>query len=160
MPGIVITASEVNFLKAEAYERWGLGDAQAAYNLALNQSVYFYYYLNNIGGGNVPLPSDADIATFEANPTVNYTGTTAQKLALIYDQKWLHFGFLQSDEAWAEYRRTGYPQLTFPTETLVGYQTPPTRLIYPTVETAYNTNYSTVKAKDTRTTLIFWDVSH
>jgi hypothetical protein len=30
MPGIVITASEVNFLKAEAYERWGLGDAQTA----------------------------------------------------------------------------------------------------------------------------------
>lgn len=160
MPGIVITASEVNFLKAEAYERWGLGDAKAAYNLALNQSVYFYYYLNSIGGGNVALPSDADIATFEANANVNYTGTTAQKLALIYDQKWLHFGFLQSDEAWAEYRRTGYPVLTFPTETLIGYQTPPTRLVYPTVETAYNTNYSAVKAKDTRTTLIFWDVSH
>jgi len=160
MPGIVITASEVNFLKAEAYERWGLGDAQAAYNLALNQSIYFYYYLNSIGGGNVPLPSDADITAFEAMPTITYAGTSTQKLALIYDQKWLHFGFLQSDEAWAEYRRTGYPQLTFPAETLIDYQNPPTRLVYPTVETAYNTNYSAVKAKDTRTTPIFWDVSH
>lgn len=160
MPGIVITASEVNFLKAEAYERWGLGDAATAYNTALQQSVYFYFYLNSIGGGTVPFPSDADLAAFIANPTVAYTGTSTQKLALIYVQKWVHFGFLQSDEAWSEYRRTGYPQLTFPTETSVDFATPPTRLLYPTVETGYNTNYSAVKAKDTRTTLIFWDVNH
>jgi len=31
LPGIVFTASEVNFLKAEAYERWGGGDAQGEY---------------------------------------------------------------------------------------------------------------------------------
>lgn len=158
MPGIVITASEVNFLKAEAYERWSLGDAATAYNTALAQSVTFYYYLNNIGGGTVTPPSATDITTFLANPNVSYTGSSTQKLALIYNQKWLHFGFLQSDEAWAEYRRTKYPQLTFPTETLVGYENPSTRLLYPTVETAYNTNYSSVKGKDTRNTKIFWDV--
>lgn len=158
MPGIVITAPEVNFLKAEAYERWGLGNAQNAYNTALTQSVYFYYYLNSIGGGTVPQPSGSDISTFLANANVAYTGSTAQKLALIYTQKWVHFGFLQSDEAWAEYRRTKYPQLAFPTQTLVNYQNPPTRLLYPSVETSYNTNYSSVKAKDTRTTKIFWDV--
>jgi hypothetical protein len=158
MPGIVITAPEVNFLKAEAYERWGLGNAQTAYNTALTQSVYFYYYLNSIGGGTVTSPTGTDISTFLANASVAYTGTSAQKLALIYIQKWVHFGFLQSDEAWAEYRRTKYPQLTFTTQTLVGYETPPTRLLYPSVETAYNTNYSSVKAKDTRTTKIFWDV--
>ena len=158
MPGIVITSTEVNLLKAEAFERWGLGDAAAAYNTALTQSVYFYYYLNSLGGGTEPFPSDAAIATFLNSSTATYTGTSTQKLALIYTQKWLHFGFLQSDEAWAEYRRTKYPQLTFPTQTLVGYQTPPTRLLYPTVETAYNTNYNSVKAADTRTTKIFWDV--
>lgn len=157
MPGIVITASEVNFLKAEAYERWGLGNAQTAYNTALTQSVYFYYYLNTIGGGS-SVPSADAITAFLANANVNYTGTSAQKLALIYTQKWVHFGFLQSDEAWSEYRRTKFPLLTFPTSTLVDYQNPPTRLLYPTVETSYNTNYSSVKAKDTRTTKIFWDV--
>jgi hypothetical protein len=158
MPGIVITAPEVNFLKAEAYERWGLGNAQTAYNTALTQSVYFYYYLNSIGGGTVTAPTATDISTFLANANVTYAGTSAQKQALIYIQKWIHFGFLQSDEAWAEYRRTKYPQLTFTTQTLVGYETPPTRLLYPSVETAYNTNYTSVKAKDTRTTKIFWDV--
>ncbi|WP_259067192.1 SusD/RagB family nutrient-binding outer membrane lipoprotein [Mucilaginibacter sp. X4EP1] len=159
MPGIVITASEVNFLKAEAYERWNLGDAQGAYNTALAQSVYFYFYLNNIGGGTTS-PSATDIATFLVNPNVAYAGTTQQKLALIYTQKWLHFGFLQSDEAWAELRRTKYPALTFPKQTLsTQYQLPPTRLPYPSVETSYNTNYSAVKAKDTPTTKVFWDVN-
>jgi len=160
MPGIVITASEVNFLKAEAYERWGLGVAATAYNLALNQSVYFYQYLNSIGGGTVATPTDAAIATWEASPTVNYTAAVDQthKLALIWVQKWVHFGFLQSDEAWAEFRRTKYPVLTFPVSSPSDYASPPTRLLYPTVETTYNTNYSSVKAKDTRTTKIFWDV--
>lgn len=159
MPGIVITAPEVNFLKAEAYERWGLGDAGAAYNTALGQSVYFYFYLNNIGGGTA-MPSLTDIATFLTNSHVVYAGTSQQKLALIYTQKWLHFGFLQSDEAWAELRRTKYPALTFPKQTLsLQYQLPPTRLPYPSVETSYNTNYNAVKAKDTPSTKVFWDVN-
>ncbi|MBB6126756.1 SusD/RagB family nutrient-binding outer membrane lipoprotein [Mucilaginibacter lappiensis] len=161
MPGIVITASEVNFLKAEAYERWGLGDASAAYNTALKQSITFYYYLNSIGQGTEAAPTTTEIDAFLANSNINYTLAADQthKLALIYTQKWLHFGFLQSDEAWAEYRRTKYPALTFPVETATDYQNPPTRLLYPTVETGYNTNYNTVKAKDTRTTKIFWDVN-
>lgn len=160
MPGIVITASEVNFLKAEAYERWGLGDAAAAYNTALAQSITFYYYLNSVGGGTVPAPAATDITAFQNSASVSYASAPDQthKLALIYSQKWLHFGFLQSDEAWSEYRRTKYPNLTFPVQTLADYQNPPTRLLYPTVETSYNTNYSSVKAKDTRTTKIFWDV--
>jgi hypothetical protein len=159
LPGILMTASEVNFLKAEAFERWGSdADAQTAYNTALQQSISFYYYLNSIGGGKVPYPSAAAIDAFVNSSSATFTGTSTQKLALIWTQKWLHFGFLQSDEAWAEYRRTKYPQLTFVNETLNGYQTPPTRLVYPSNEAAYNSNYSSEQGKDTRTTKIFWDV--
>lgn len=159
LPGILMTASEVNFLKAEAFERWGSdADAQTAYNTALQQSISFYYYLNSIGGGKVPYPSAAAIDAFVNSSSATFTGTTTQKLALIWTQKWLHFGFLQSDEAWAEYRRTKYPQLTFVNETLNGYQTPPTRLVYPSNEAAYNSNYSSEQGKDTRTTKVFWDV--
>jgi hypothetical protein len=160
LPGISITAPEVNFLKAEAYERWGSSaSAQTAYNTAVAQSVSFYYYLNSIGQGKKETaPSVATINTFLAAPTVAYTGSTDQKLAKIWTQKWVNFGLLQSDQAWSEYRRTKYPQLTFVTQTLNGYTTPPTRLLYPSVETGYNTNYSTVAPKDTRTTKIFWDV--
>jgi hypothetical protein len=49
--------------------------------------------------------------------------------------------------------------LTFPSAgKLVGFETPPTTLLYPNSETANNSNYSKVRAKDTRLTKIFWDV--
>ncbi|WP_207532398.1 SusD/RagB family nutrient-binding outer membrane lipoprotein [Desertivirga arenae] len=161
MPGIVITAPEVNFIKAEAYQRWGGGDAKAAYDLALRQSVTFYYFLNHL---NTTLKTEATPATsvidaFVNNSSASYTGTDAQKLSKIYTQKWLHFGFLQSIQAWSEYRRTNTPSLTFPVQTLVNYQNPPTRLVYPSEEKTFNPNYDAVRAEDTRTTKIFWDVN-
>lgn len=160
LPGIVITAPEVNFLKAEAFERWGsTATAQTVYNTAVAQSVSFYYYLNSIGQGKKEAtPSATTITTFLAAPTVAYTGSTDQKLAKIWTQKWLNFGLLQSDQAWSEYRRTKYPQLTFVTQASSIFANPPTRFIYPSVETGFNTTYGSVKAKDTRTTKIFWDV--
>jgi hypothetical protein len=163
LPGIVITASEVNLLKAEAYERWGsTAAAKAAYDNALKQSVVFYYYLNSLnqGGGyvNVPAPAGAVVDAWVNSSAATYTGTTANKLAQIYTQKWAHLGVLQSIEAWSEYRRTGYPVLTFPSNgKLAGFDKPPTRLIYPSSEITYNNaNYQAVQAKDTRTTKIFW----
>lgn len=159
LPGIVITASEVNFLKAEAFERWGSTTAaQTAYNNAVSQSVSFYYYLNGLGGGKMTAPSATAMNAFLTNANVTYSGTSAQKLTLIWTQKWVHFGCLQADEAWAEYRRTKVPQLTFVSQTLNGFALPPSRLVYPSSETAYNSNYNAVRAKDTRDTKIFWDV--
>ncbi|WP_163708228.1 SusD/RagB family nutrient-binding outer membrane lipoprotein [Mangrovibacterium lignilyticum] len=162
LPGIVITASEVNFLKAEAFERWGGGDAQEAYETALKQSVTFYYYLNNLnttGLTTLSKPDDSVVDDFVASAA--YTGTSAEKLGKIWTQKWVHFGFLQSVQAWSEYRRTGYPELTFPTATLVGYENPPVRLLYPDDEKSYNSaNYEAVKDQDTRDTNIFWDVNN
>ncbi len=162
LPGIVMTASEVNFLKAEAYERWGLGDAQAAFETAVKQSVQFYYYLNNInesGLTTVSAPASGVIDDFVS--TLGFASVSGEEqLAMIYVQKWLHFGFLQSIQSWAEYRRTGYPELTFEDDTKSGYETPPTRLLYPDDEKSYNAdNYSAVQDQDTRDTKIFWDVN-
>jgi hypothetical protein len=163
LPGIIITSSEVNFLKAEAYEKWGSStDAKTAYDNALRQSVTFYHYLNNLnqGGGfkNVTAPASSVVEAWVNSSTATYTGSSAAKLALIYNQKWLHYGVLQSTEAWSEYRRTGYPVLTFPsTGKLAGFDTPPTRLLYPAKEkTLNNENYQAVASKDTRKTKIFW----
>ena len=162
IPGIAITAPEVNFLKAEAFERWGsTGDAETAYKIAVQQSISFYYYLNSISSSpraKTSAPSSDAITAFLKAANVAYTGSSDDKLAKIWIQKWVNFGLLQSDEAWSEYRRTKYPKLTFVPQTLNPYQLPPTRLTYPSVETGFNTNYSAVKAKDTRTTKIFWDV--
>ena len=161
LPGIVITASEINFLKAEAWERWGGGDARAAYEMAIRQSVTFYYYLNSLNTvTHMPLtpPDPAAIETFLQSDQMKYTGTTNEKLAKIWIQKWVHFGFLQSGQGWAELRRTKQPVLQFYPSTLPGYEWPPSRLVYPSSEISYNTNYASVRDKDVRTGKIFWDV--
>lgn len=163
LPGIVITASEVNLLKAEAYERWGsTTSAKTAYDNALKQSVAFYHYLNNVNDAaayvKVPAPAPIEVDTWVNTSTAAYTGTATDKLAKIYTQKWVHLGVLQSIEAWSEYRRTGYPVLTFPSNgKLAGFETPPVRLLYPAKEKTLNAaNYQAVQGKDTRTTKIFW----
>ncbi|SFD77528.1 Susd and RagB outer membrane lipoprotein [Chitinophaga sp. CF118] len=166
IPGVILTASEVSFLKAEAYERWGLGTAQTEYENGITQSVEFYYGINQsriLRSGSwsvLTTPSSAVISTYLLNSAIAYSGTTTEKLAKIYTQKWMHFFILQSGQAWAEYRRTGYPALTFSTATATGASTPPVRLLYPSSEQLYNAvNYSAVSSKDTRDTKIFWDVN-
>jgi hypothetical protein len=162
LPGVLMTASEVNFLKAEAYERWGGGSAVDAYTAGIRKSIRFYYYLNNLNpssGKTIAPPSDAAIDTFIANNIIpHYTGGQQDKLAAIWTQKWVHFGFLQAVQSWAELRRTRYPQLYFYTSSLTGYELPPSRLTYPANEKTFNSNYNAVAGKDTRDGRVFWDV--
>lgn len=164
LPGILMTTSEVNFIKAEAQERWGsTASAQTAYETAVAQSIDFYYYLNNASsntGAKVARPSAEAVQAFIKDSNIAYTGAAQAKLQLIGTQKWLHFGWLQAEQAWADYRRTGYPVLpAFPVSNLNGFQNPPLRLLYPSNEVTNNSmNYEAVRSKDTRTTRIFWDV--
>lgn len=168
IPAVLFTASEVSFLQAEAYERWNLGSSQTAYNTGISQSVDFYYGINQsrtarTGAGpwtTLTTPDATTVSTFENQSAIALGGTTAQNLAKIYTQKWVHFFILQAGQAWAEYRRTGYPALSFATATQAGNTTPPVRLLYPSSEKLYNAdNYSKVSAKDTRDTKVFWDVN-
>jgi hypothetical protein len=159
-PGIVMTAAEVSFLKAEAYERWGGGTAKTAYETGVKQSIQFYVSINNgsdYGGTKETMPSDATIATYLLNPLVAY-GTN--NLAKIATQKWIDFGVILANQAWAEYRRTKYPSLSFPTDaSSVLSPNPPNRLLYPGTEASLNaTNYAAVKSSDNITTKVFWDV--
>lgn len=165
VPGILFNAAETDFLEAEAYERWGLGDASVPYYAGITNSINFYYGINasrKLKSGSWPVltaPTSAEISAYKAMAAISYTGTTAQKLAKIYTQKWEHFFILQAQQAWAEYRRTGYPQLKFYDNTSSDGENPPQRLLYPSSEALYNAeNYSKVSAKDLRTTKIFWDV--
>ncbi|SFE14136.1 Susd and RagB outer membrane lipoprotein [Chitinophaga sp. CF118] len=168
IPDVIFTASEVSFLKAEAGERWGVGSAQSSYENAIYQSVAFYYGINQskIARDNPPtkwdtlhVPSSATIAAFLLKTPIAYSGTSTEKLAKIYTQKWVHFGILETGQAWAELRRTDYPVLQFATSSNGNASAPPVRLLYPSTETLYNTvNYNAVAAKDKRDTKIFWDV--
>jgi hypothetical protein len=165
-PGIIVTASEVNFLRAEAFERWGSTvDAQMAYEKAVIQAVDFVFYLNKLGAdfrGADPEPAVTpfEMTTLLNSPTVIYAGTKDQKLAKIGTQKWLSLGFMQSVEAWTELRRTNYPVLTFvPDPSTPEAVMPPSRLVYPGTEKVYNAiNFEAVSQSDFPTTKIFWDV--
>ncbi|QHS60907.1 SusD/RagB family nutrient-binding outer membrane lipoprotein [Chitinophaga agri] len=161
LPGIYMSAPEVNFLKAEAFERWGLtgGTAQNSYELAIRQAIAFMNFLHNINNNQIePLtqPSTATVSTFLLQPSIAYTGNSEARLEKIYTQKWLHFNVLQGRQAWAEYRRTGYPRITVIPSTRPGYELPPTRFMYPASEVAYNSSYKDVRDKDHRDTKIFW----
>jgi len=166
IPSVLMTAAEVSFLKAEADERWSLGTAQTDYENGITQSTAFYYSINSkmvLKTGDytaLTAPTATTISTFLLQSAIAYSGTTTEKLAKIYTQKWMNFFILQAGQAWAEYRRTGYPVLHFATSTSSSGSTPPTRLLYPSSEQLYNSaNYSNVSGKDTRDTKIFWDVN-
>ncbi|PZP48859.1 MAG: hypothetical protein DI598_09245 [Pseudopedobacter saltans] len=167
LPGILFNAAETDFLIAEAYERWGLGDASVPYYAGIDQSIAFYYKINQtriLSSGSWPVlasPSAASISSFKGKSAVLYSGTTTQKLTKIYTQKWAHFFILQAQQAWAEYRRTGYPVLNFYVNTgSANAINPPSRLLYPSEQSLYNNaNYLQVASKDTRSGKVFWDVN-
>jgi len=161
VPGVYISAPEVNFLKAEAFERWGLtgGTAQASYELAVRQSIAFVYYIYNLNTDKTELltqPATSTVTTFLSQPSVAYTGDQQTKLAKIWTQKWLFYGPIQGRQAWAEWRRTGYPQVKITPASRVGYELPPTRFQYPASESAYNSRYNEVRDQDKRDVKIFW----
>ncbi len=160
-PGIVINSAEVNFLKAEAYQRWGnTGDAKAAYEQGVTDAVNFLFYLNSLGGGTEEEVTPEELANLLASPSVTYAGTNDELLAKIWTQKWLSFGFIQSIQSWAEVRRTNTPSLTFlPDLSTPNAEIPPTRLLYPSSEITYNAvNYARVASNDVANGRIFWDV--
>lgn len=168
-PGIIITPAEVSFLKAEANERWGIGNsAETEYKNGIKQSIDFWYYvnaLNDNADGTAYVaktkPTDAQVNTFLSHALIAYTGSKQEKLEKIASQNWLNFSVIQAQHAWAEYRRTNFPKLTFSRDN--GSQqspTPPSRLLYPENERTYNPiNYQSVKDKDNLTTKLFWDIN-
>lgn len=167
VPGVVFTASEINFLKAEAYERWGLGNAESEYEAGIDQSIEFYYDINQnsflstnfqFSRDVMDSPTDEEIDAYLSSDLVVYSGSSEELLAKIATQKWIHFFVLQTEQAWAEYRRTGYPELSLPTGTS-GLSEPPLRFTYPNTETVYNAdNYQEYSSYDENTNPIFWDV--
>jgi hypothetical protein len=149
-PGVLINASEVSFLIAEAYLKAGNNtSARTAYNNGIAQSIENYYLYRTVSNDNtagaLTALNPAEVTAYQAMAAVNWdlAATTADKLKLIATQKWIDFSVIQPLESWAEIRRQ---------------QLPPTRWLYATSEATYNTvNYSQVKAKDNLTTRIFWD---
>ncbi|HEY0176622.1 MAG TPA: SusD/RagB family nutrient-binding outer membrane lipoprotein [Pedobacter sp.] len=177
----LMTAAEVYFLKAEAALRgWaGAGDAQSNYEAGISSSMDQYgvskfaaAYIAD--GTSVPAayvdPKNSNYNS-AAPSTVgikwNTGGDSEQKLEQIITQKWLAM-FPEGQEAWTEFRRTGYPKL-FPVINNNSGGTVDTkiqvrRLPYPVSE--YSSNGTNVKAgvsllggPDNGGTRLWWDVN-
>ncbi len=163
VPGMLINASEVNFLLAEYYlKNNNDASAKAAYEDGINESIDYYYWLRSISNESISGPLTPTNATeknaYIASAAVAWSGTDDAKLNKIATEKWLHFNVMQPVECWSELRRLKLPALTFKPD--VGTQTlPPNRWVLPSNEATFNSeNYGAVATEDKLTTKIFWDV--
>ena len=99
-----------------------------------------------------------DFATYIAQSGVAYSAATG--LQQIIEQKWVH-QYLNGYEAWADWRRTGFPVLT-PAGSSVDARGIPRRQGYPSNEGAINgANYSavvTAQGADDNYTKMWWDL--
>jgi len=124
-PSYIMTNAEYQFILAEAAERgWIAGSAATFYQNGIRASMQQWGV------------ADADITTYLAQPRIVYAGGTAG-LAQIGVQKWISL-FTQGFEAWSEWRRTGYPNLTPAANAKTSDGQIPRRVIYPQTEQSFN----------------------
>jgi len=153
-PGVLLTASEVQFLLAEAVER-GIavgGTAESHYNSAITLSMQDWGV------------AAADITTYLAKPTVAYATATGSWKQKIGEQSWIAL-YNRGFEAWTSYRRLDFPVLAAPPVTYDDADGPttvvPRRYSYPNSEQTLNTdNYAAAAAKigsNGTSKRIFWD---
>lgn len=118
------------FLQAEAVARgYMAGNDQTFYEDGITAN-YLAYGLT-IG----------DAAAYFANPTFAYpiAGTLNQKIEAIINQKYFSMCGNQNNEAWVEYRRTGYPSFLVESAiSNIGSGRMPNRMFYPGSELTRN----------------------
>ncbi|NLR81925.1 SusD/RagB family nutrient-binding outer membrane lipoprotein [Chitinophaga eiseniae] len=150
----VVTYAQVLLARAEAAKLgWipgGDAAAMADYNAAIEASV------------NQWTGSSTGLAAYMARPEVVYNAATAIKQ--IAYQRWVHL-YMNGYEAWAEWRRTGYPELTpAPGNNNIPI---PRRQGYPLSEHNINTKHVEaaiaaqpgLQGKDDLTGRVWWDVA-
>lgn len=157
-PSFWVTYPEVSLLLSEAAHRGWIGGGGAAAQ---------QYYENGIKADikryalypKASMVSDEAIATFLASTGVAYTADKA--LELINTQLWIVY-IRNGTQAWANFRRSGYPALkpNLSNNLLNGGFV--RRLSYPDYELAQNrANYmsavSAIGGKDDLTARVFWD---
>lgn len=173
-------AAETQFLLAEAaLKGWTTGNPKDYYEAGIRLSME----QNNVSGDAVTSyinDSSSTPADHTGDPrggTYNYDRATTVKIAWdaestdekhleqIITQKWIA-NYPMGIEAWAEYRRTGYPELAPSIDNLstdgVDTRRGARRLVYPISERDYNTtNYKNAVAnfldgQDTQAKDLFW----
>jgi len=120
--------AEMEFFLAEAVERnYAVGGtAEEHYNNAITASILYY-------GG-----SEADAATYLAQPSVAYGTAAGSWKQKIGTQKWLAM-YNRGIEGWSEWRRLDFPILNVPVD--MTYDDIPVRMPYPFSEKNTNPSY-------------------
>lgn len=123
-PVLFMTYAEVLFCKAEACAR-GLmsGDAESFYEAGITASLQQYGI------------ADSDISNYLANPKVAYNASNYKESIGI--QKWLAL-YTEGLDAFTEWRRLDYPQLTPADNSMLGDGEIPLRFFYPGTEQTLN----------------------
>jgi hypothetical protein len=156
-----ITYAETELLLAEAAVRgWSVG-ANAATHYANGLRAAMVTMANM--GTSAAIPVASIDAYVTANPL--NTSSTDASLKMINEQYWATTGILtNSSEAWSNWRRSGYPQLTpvVASGNFSGGQVP-RRQIYPTGEASLNPNgyaqgvSGLTPAADSWASRVWWD---
>jgi hypothetical protein len=145
-PGYIVTAAQMHLAMAEAAVLGWTTDAEVHYNAAIKAGLEQY------GKG-------ADYATYIAGPNVKYN--PAKAMEQIGTQRWITL-FSYGYEAWAEWRRTGYPVLAAPANNLNPGGLIPRRQGYTTIErdlnaANYNAAVSALGGKDDLNGRVWWN---
>jgi hypothetical protein len=142
-PQRMITFAEYNFIRAEAALMGVPGpSAQSFFTAGITASMQEV--------GVDPMEISLYLA---ANGTL--TGTSANMLKQIIEEKYIAL-FGVTMEPWTDWRRTGYPVLTPPTNRLSTVPTVPRSLLYPQTEIDLNGNHPPQKSGDLQSR-VFWD---
>ncbi|GEP50301.1 hypothetical protein FNO01nite_09730 [Flavobacterium noncentrifugens] len=152
LKGILLSYTEVSFYLAEAAERgWNVGSsAETNYNNAITSSILYW-------GG-----TDADAATYLAQPTVAYATAAPTWQEKIGNQAWIGY-YNRGFEAWTTWRRLDFPALVAPANAASAAEGQiPKRFTYPVLEQTLNgVNYAAAGAAiggDKLKTKLFWDI--
>ena len=157
--GMIMTYPELQFILAEAAERGFIDGEAEEYYLNGIRASYDYFaeraalIASEISAATVPTEG------YFTQEAVAYTGSAEEKLAKIGTQKWLSL-FFNGIEAWAEWRRTGYPSGIRPGAGALINQVP-VRFMYPLEAQSLNQeNYRAALAAqgpDNILTPLWWD---
>ncbi len=141
-----LTSSVVTLARAEAAERgWTSESAATLYANAITLSFAQFGY------------SGAQATTYLAQPSVAYGTNNLQKIAT---QRWIAT-FPDGIQAWAEWRRTGFPVLTPAQYAVNSSKAIPRRYMYGNDEYSLNldnvTAAATAMGSDGQDTRVWWD---
>lgn len=111
-PTFILTAAQTNLALAEACLRgWASGDAAAYYKAGIEQGVYQYQQFPQGGKVYATALADCPLDAYTADKVAKFNSKSLEgKLSMIGTQYWIAT-FGDSYETFANWRRTGYPEL-------------------------------------------------